>query len=181
MTNKEFFMNTWENDSKVTAKAFRSLPDDMQKLHFTHQPKFRSSWQLVNHIGPHGQEIAQAATTGRADLVNEGMFDIHAPHIYKTTEEAALAVENGAAKLSEALTACDDEAWENKNVDVYWGPNKIFSSPLGKFCWTMLFDTIHHRGELASYYRVIGAIQPNLMGPTAEEEEAMMKQASGQQ
>jgi uncharacterized damage-inducible protein DinB len=43
-----------------------------------------------------------------------------------------------------------------------------------QFCYIMLFDTIHHRGQLSSYYRPIDATQPNLMGPTAEDEEARM-------
>lgn len=41
-------------------------------------------------------------------------------------------------------------------------------------CWMLLFDTIHHRGQITSYYRAIGSAQPSLMGFTLEEEEAMI-------
>ncbi len=52
--------------------------------------------------------------------------------------------------------------------------NKDFLSLLMQICRMMLFDTIHHCGQLTSYFRPIGSTQPELMGPTAEVEEAMM-------
>ena len=68
---------------------------------------------------------------------------------------------------------------------LYWAYNipfvnkpKIFEMPLFQICWTLLFDTIHHRGQLSSYYRVIGVAQPELYGPTYEVEEAMMAKAN---
>jgi uncharacterized damage-inducible protein DinB len=178
MTNKEFFVQSWKRDSKITAKAFGSLPTDLDKLNMKHHPKFRSPWELVNHIGPHGREVAQAFKDGRADLVNEGNFPLTSPTIYKNLAEAANDVEASAAQIEALATACDENTWMTKNVDVYWNGNKIFSATLMQFAWTLLHDTIHHRGQLTSYYRIIGATQPSLMGPTREEEDAMMAAAS---
>jgi len=178
MTNKEFFINSWQKESAVTVKGIRALPNDMTKLNHKHHPKFRSPWELINHIGPHGKELVQSVTEGRMDLVNEGQFDITAPHIYKNTEQAAKAVEESSVHLAEALKKCDDAIWESKVIPVYWGERKIFEMPLMNLCWTMLFDSIHHRGQLSSYYRVVGITQPNLYGPTAEEEDAMMARAN---
>jgi uncharacterized damage-inducible protein DinB len=62
----------------------------------------------------------------------------------------------------------------NKVVPVYWGPMKLMEMPLMQACWMMHNDTIHHRGQLSSYYRILGVKQPGFYGPTAEEEEAMM-------
>src|SRR5437016_14440279 len=99
MTNREFFIKTWEQDAAKTAKAIRALPNDMTKLNQQHHSNFRSPWQLINHIGPHAKEVAQAVSQGRMDLVNEGWFDMTAPHIYKSTEQAAKEVEAGTAML----------------------------------------------------------------------------------
>jgi uncharacterized damage-inducible protein DinB len=178
MTNKDFFVQMWQRDSKATAKAFRSLPENTDKLLTKHHPKFRSPWELVNHIGPHGREIIQSFKEGRADLVNEGNFPLNSPTIYKSLEEAAKDIEGSSIQIAELAAACDDNTWMTKNVDVYWNGNKIFSSTLMQFAWTLLHDTIHHRGQLTSYYRTIGASQPNLMGPTREEEDAMMAAAA---
>lgn len=173
MTNKEFFNNSWQRDSAVTAKAFRSLPDDSSKLNFTHHKNFRSPWEILNHIGPHAKELCQAITEGKLDLTNEGKFDLTGPNIYKNCEAAALDVETSSAKVADAVASCDDDTWMTKIIPVYWSSNKIFEMPLFQLCWTLFFDTIHHRGQLSSYYRVIGSSQPELYGPTLEVEEAM--------
>ena len=178
MTNKDFFYNSWQRDHVSTAKAFRSLPDEKDKLNHHHHPKFRSPWELVNHIGPHAREMAQALTEGRADLVNEGKFDLNGPNIYKSLEAAAKDVEETSAKLADIIKNYNENDWETKQIPVYWGPMKIMDSTPMQFCWMMLFDTIHHRGQLTSYYRPIGSVQPSLMGPTWEEEEAMMSKSN---
>jgi uncharacterized damage-inducible protein DinB len=178
MTNKEFFINSWQRDYAVTAKAFRSLPDDMKKLNLTHHPKFRSPWEIVNHIGPHAKELAQAFSEGKIDLVNEGKFDLNGPTIYKNPEEAAADVEKNSQKLLELAAKTDDNTWMTKQIPVYWGTMKIMEMPLMQVCWMIYYDIIHHRGQLTSYYRMLGITQPSLMGPTFEEEEAMMAKAN---
>ena len=178
MTNKEFFIDSWQRESAITAKAFRSLPNDLSKLNKQHHPKFRSPWEIVNHVGPHAKELSQAVSEGRIDLVNEGKFDLKGPNIYKSPEDAAKSLEENSAKLIELVKKCDENTWMTKQIPAYWGPRKIFELPLMQMCWTMQNDLIHHRGQLSSYYRVIGSTQPDLYGPTAEMEEAMMAKSN---
>ena len=178
MTNQDFFIASWQRDSGITAKAFRSLPTDSAKLNKHHHENFRSPWEIVNHIGPHAKELCQALTEGRMDLVNEGKFPLDSPTIYKSTEAAAKDVETYTTKLVELVKNYNENDWNSKVIPVYWGTMKIFEMPVMQLCWTMLFDCVHHRGQLTSYYRVVGATQPNLMGPTLEEEMAMMAKAN---
>jgi hypothetical protein len=65
MTNKEFFIKSWERESAVTAKGIRSLPDVRTKLNIRHYPKFRSPWEIVNHIGAQAKVLCQAFTEGK--------------------------------------------------------------------------------------------------------------------
>jgi uncharacterized damage-inducible protein DinB len=178
MTNKEFFINTWQKEAGITAKSFRALPNDTSKINKKHHPKFRSPWEIVNHIGPHAKELTQGVVEGKMDLVNEGQFDINGPNIYKDPETAAQDVETYTARLIDSLKKIDDNTWMTKQVPAYWGPNKIMEMPLMQMCWIMLLDTVHHRGQLSSYFRVIGATQPDIYGPTAEMEEAMMAKSN---
>ena len=174
MTNKEFFINNWIEESKVTARAFRSFPTEPSKLNYKHHPKSRSPWEILNHIGPHGKEIYQGITTDRVDLINEGQFDLKGPNIYKDPEAAAKDVEDYSQKVVDSLRKLDDDTWANKKLPVYWGPVKIMEMPLMNFAWMMYNDMIHHRGQLSTYYRPLGIQHPSLHGPTAEEEDAMM-------
>jgi len=34
--------------------------------------------------------------------------------------------------------------------------------------WMMLSDSIHHRGQVSIYLRMLGAVVPPIYGPTAE-------------
>lgn len=179
MTNKEFFIASWKRDCAITVKAIRALPSDIQRLNQQHHPKFRSPWQLINHIAPHARELAQGFSEGRMDLVNEGLFPLDGPTIYPSVEAAANDLESASARLLELVAACSEEDWNNNNIPVYWGAMKIMDQPMMKNCWMMLWDSIHHRGQLSSYYRLLSVSQPELMGPTTEVEEAMMSSASG--
>ncbi|MCD6010673.1 MAG: hypothetical protein K0Q79_535 [Flavipsychrobacter sp.] len=178
MTNKEFFIKSWKNWATSLSKAILALPNDPQKLAFTHHPSFRSPWELVNHIAPHAIEVAQGATAGKVDLVNEGKFDINGPNTYKSTAEAAKAVEDNTAKLISVLEKLDDNTWATQMTPIFWGPMQIMEMPLCEIGWMMHNDMIYHTGQLTSYYRVIGAEQPSVAGPTYEQEVAMMAQAN---
>ena len=46
------------------------------------------------------------------------------------------------------------EAWRTSAYDMAWG---------------FLFDTIHHRGQLSTYLRPMGAKVPQIYGPSADE------------
>ena len=178
MTNRDFFIASWKRDSAITAKAIRSLPQNMLKLNMQHHPKFRSPWQLVNHIAPHAKELVQGLSSDRIDLVNEGLFPMDGPNIYKSLEDAAVDLETHSAKLIDLVNSCSDADWETKKVPVYWGEMKIMENSVMQHCWMMLWDTLHHRGQLSSYYRLLGVSQPELMGPTTEVEEAMFSKAN---
>jgi uncharacterized damage-inducible protein DinB len=110
--------------------------------------------------------------------VNEGKFDMNGPNIYKSLEAAAKDVEENSKKMLELVKNVSEKDWMDKKIAVYWGPMKMMETPLMQFAWMMLFDTVHHRGQLTSYYRPIGSTQPSLMGPTWEEEEAMMAKSN---
>src|SRR4051794_801937 len=111
MTNKEFFITNWQRESGVTSKAFRSLPNDIAKLNTKHHPKFRSPWEIVNHVAPHARELHQAVTEGKIDLVNEGQFDLKGPNIFKDVETATKSSEEYTAKFIDSLKDIDENTW----------------------------------------------------------------------
>ena len=60
MTNKEFFINCWEDESKTTIKALLALPSDMEKLDYQPNQKARKAIQIIEHILPHAEQLAEA-------------------------------------------------------------------------------------------------------------------------
>ncbi len=40
--------------------------------------------------------------------------------------------------------------------------------PIGEFLWFILFDAIHHRGQLSTYIRPMGGQVPAIYGPSGD-------------
>ena len=49
------------------------------------------------------------------------------------------------------------------------GPGQIGEQEISDFCWFMLHDQIHHRGQLSVYLRMAGGKVPAIYGPSADE------------
>ncbi len=169
MTNKEFFQQCWKSELTPTITALKALPS-ADKLGYKPAPKNRSAKELVDHFVSHVEDLIEAVETGI--LNHRVMAD------YPTTENAIAAFETGSDRLLTLLNDVDETTWNEKNIPMMVMGNKFGEGSLSKTCWMFLFDLVHHRGQLSTYYRPMGAAQPSIYGPTAEMVEAMMANMS---
>ena len=44
-----------------------------------------------------------------------------------------------------------------------------WKAPLGEMMWGLLFDAIHHRGQLSTYIRPMGGKVPSIYGPSGDD------------
>ena len=160
MTNKEFFMQCWEREAKSTCKAILALPSDMTKLSYQPNQMARTAMQIMGHILPHAKQLAEAT---ESFILSEN------DEMYTSTAEAASTYEKNSADLINKLKNIDDMTWDTHVVPLMMFGNKIYEGPMGSMFWTLLFDTIHHRGQLSTYYRAMGVRNPSIYGPTAED------------
>jgi uncharacterized damage-inducible protein DinB len=167
MTNKEFFIQTWQAEMKTTLNAIKSLPADKTKWAYRCHEKTRSTADIIGHILPHAEVLSNSTQTGIADERTK-------PRQFTSTEDAVAYFEKWATSTAENLEAMDDTAWDEKIIDFQVDGNSLYKLPMGKYCWMLLFDIIHHRGQLSTYYRLMGVRNPNIYGPTAEDIEEMM-------
>ena len=167
MTNKEFFQLCWRSEVKPTLTALQALPA-ADKLSYKPAEKNRTAKQLVDHFVSHVEDLIEGVETG---VINHRLMAD-----YPTTENAIDVFVNQTDKLIAAIDNVDEKTWDEKIVPMLIFGNKAFELPLGQMCWAFLFDVIHHRGQLSTYYRPMGATQPNIYGPTAEMVEAQMAQ-----
>ncbi len=165
MTNKEFFIQTWQAEMKRTAGAVRALPADMTKLNYKCDEKARSAADIIGHILPHAEALTNAV---------DSFIAIEQPgKQYNSIEEAALYFEKYASLLVDKLNATDDKIWNEQIVEFHLNGNNLFAYPMSNMFWMFMFDIIHHRGQLSTYYRHMGVRNPQIYGPTAEDMEAM--------
>ena len=85
-----------------------------------------------------------------------------------TLDESVAAYERNAGELERRLAALDDAAWEKKARFLVDG-NVAWEAALGDMLWGFLFDAIHHRGQLSSYLRPMGAKVPSIYGPSGDD------------
>ena len=76
--------------------------------------------------------------------------------------------ERWSKQLIDVVSKVDDEGWDRKAQGIYQG-KVVMEQPLGIFLWFILFDAIHHRGQLAAYLRPMGGKVPSIYGPSADE------------
>ena len=164
MTNKEFFLQIWQDEAKTTANALRALPST--GLDYKPDSKSRSAQAIAEHIIPHTDDVVQILDTGVCNHISFAKIeDMH---------KAADAMEKGVSAIESALNKVDDKTWNEKVVPFFVNGNKIYEQPMYSMCWGILFDIIHHRGQLSTYYRPMGVRNPAIYGPTAEMMEEMM-------
>ena len=85
-----------------------------------------------------------------------------------TVPESVAAYERNAEDLEKRIATLDDTSWDRKARLLADG-HVAWETSLGDMLFGFLFDAIHHRGQLSSYLRPMGAKVPSIYGPSADD------------
>ena len=165
MINKEFLIDQWTKEIKATATSFRTVPD--AKANYKPSEKTRSASELVSHM--------LGEINDMNSIIDNGSID-HVPAVITTMEEAAKTYEAKATEFLDKLTKVDENTWTTKIIPMIYQGNKVYEAPMAAMVWVNFKDMIHHRGQLSTYFRPMGAKNPSIYGPTAEMMEEMAAQ-----
>lgn len=168
MTNKEFFISQWRNEVPGTLNAIKALPQDINVLNYKPNAKARSAMQLMQHMLAHPECLSRSFSTGT-------MIEIDAH--FSSLEDMAAYFNEQSAILVEKVSAIDELQWMTREVSFMHNGHTVFILPMYKMFWKFLYDIIHHRGQLTTYYRSMGVRNPAIYGPAAEDIEEMMAAA----
>jgi uncharacterized damage-inducible protein DinB len=69
--------------------------------------------------------------------------------------------------IDDKVAKLDDPGWKRKG-QFAMGGKVVNEQPMGEFLWFILFDAIHHRGQLSTYIRPMGGKVPPIYGPSAD-------------
>jgi uncharacterized damage-inducible protein DinB len=75
--------------------------------------------------------------------------------------------EQWSNELTDVAARMDDVSW-NRTAQFYYQGRLVSEQPVGQFLWFILFDAIHHRGQLSTYLRPMGANVPSIYGPSGD-------------
>ncbi|MEP6948515.1 MAG: hypothetical protein ABI863_04550, partial [Ginsengibacter sp.] len=63
MTNKEFFIQNWQNEMKSTLSAINGLPSDVNKWTYKCDEKARCASAILGHMLPHAEAMCNLTET----------------------------------------------------------------------------------------------------------------------
>lgn len=157
MTNREFFIKRWEEEYPTFLKVFRALPKD--KPDYRPHPRSRSAAQLVWLLA-----LEEQACSG---LIDAGKVEWRETLPPRSLEEVITAYEKAHSELAPRLKKLDDNTWERRTVQLVSG-EASYELTLGEMLWAVMFDAIHHRGQLSLYVRLTGGKVPAIYGSSAD-------------
>lgn len=76
--------------------------------------------------------------------------------------------EKNCEKLEKKLATVSDKTWDGKAQ--YLADGKVvWEATVGDMLWGFHLDGIHHRGQLSTYLRPMGAKVPSIYGPSGDD------------
>jgi uncharacterized damage-inducible protein DinB len=155
MTNKNFFLETIKEETPKFRVAIEALSED-KYVHKVHE-KSREAGNLAAQLALQWKAISGILTTGTP------AFD---PHEMENQTKADMLekFDQGMMDLQKDVEIISDEDWENGEAKM----GDTWIDKKGHMAWGFLFDAIHHRGQLSTYLRAMGAIVPSIYGPSAD-------------
>ena len=158
MNDREFFIQRWKIEQPLFVKVLKALPENRldYKPHERSRPAGRIAWGLTEEL----RALTQIVEKGEATWENR-------PEPGSAAEIVA-AFEMNSRRLSELLDRMDGAKWESPGKFLAGG-QVVFAGPIRDHCYWILFDGIHHRGQLTVYLRLNEVAVPAIYGPSADD------------
>jgi uncharacterized damage-inducible protein DinB len=152
MHERALFTKFWTNESATTRKVISRIPEGSD---YKPDPSSRTAHQIAWQIVCEERMIIESFETG---------VGVWAPPPMPTTIK-------GVLDAYETLSDSMPERWANVPDERWSGTVEFFGKqrPALPMAWGFLFDIVHHRGQLTTYLRPMGAKVPQIYGPSFDE------------
>ncbi len=159
------YLMEFDRECATTRKVLSRVPGD--KLAWKPHAKSYSLGQLANHIAGLPHWIAGSLLPGEFDMAKAGSDG--APKQPASAEAVLETFDASVAAAKAAMAQLDDAramgAWTLRN-----GDKVIMEMPRIALVRTILLNhSIHHRGQLSVYLRLLDVAVPAIYGPSADE------------
>jgi uncharacterized damage-inducible protein DinB len=158
MTLGEYFVQRWEAEQRAFRAVLAAVPGD--KLDYRPHERSTSAGDLSRQLAVEQHDLAQLIDTQQTEYV---------PQPHGTIEDILAAWDKATGEMRDRLKSLDDAKLE-KPAKFLAGGQVVWEESLGGMLWGFLFDMVHHRGQLSSYLRPMGAKVPAIYGPSADDQ-----------
>lgn len=152
MDEQGLFTKFWTHEAKTTAKVIGRIPEGST---YRPDPKSRTAKEIAWQIYCEERMIIDALETGRVEW--------KPPEAPATMRDVLRAYEQQSGSIIERWKALPAERW-NGTLE-FFGTQR----PASPMAWSFLFDIVHHRGQISTYLRPMGATVPQIYGPSGDE------------
>jgi hypothetical protein len=157
-TMRQYFSECFEAEKPKFIRVLKAVPNE--KASYRPHPTCTCAGDLAWLIASEWGDACELIDRSKVEYVLRP-----AP---ASVGESVATFEKNASEIERRLARLDDAAWDRKAQFLMDG-NVAWESSLGDMLFGFLFDAIHHRGQLSSYLRPMGAKVPSIYGPSADD------------
>lgn len=158
MDHKEFFVKQWEREAPATRKVISRIPQD--RGDYRADPKARSAREIAWLIVHEEAVLVDGLEKGAIEWV-----EIPAP---AQVSEIVARYDREHDANTERLHNLAAARFE-ESIPFLWNGQEAARGIGYDIAWGFLLDQIHHRGQLSTYLRPMGAKVPPIYGRSADE------------
>jgi hypothetical protein len=154
---REYYVQCLDAEVPVFMRVLKAVPPDQSE--YKPHPRCTSAGDLV--------WLLAAELHDACELIDHGEVN-YVPRPGPGIAESVAAYEKNAATLKALLAKVDDGKWESP-ARLKMDGKVLWETTLGDMLFGFLFDAVHHRGQLSSYLRPMGAKVPSIYGPSGDD------------
>jgi len=154
---REYYMQCLKTEVPTFIKVLKAVPAD--QAGYKPHPRSTSAGDLVWLLAVELRDACELLESGEVNYA-----ETPAPGV----SEAVAAYEKNAANLQAQVAKADDARWDSP-ARLKMDGKVVWETTVGDMLFGFLFDAIHHRGQLSSYLRPMGAKVPSIYGPSADD------------
>lgn len=156
-TVREYYLQCLDAEKPAFLKVMKAVPPD--KADYRPDPRSTSARDLVWLLAFELEDACELIDHGEISFVERPSPGV---------DESIAAYEKNFAALQARLGSLDDARWESPAKLIMDGKT-MWEATLGDMLFGFLFDAVHHRGQLSSYLRPMGAKVPSIYGPSGDD------------
>jgi uncharacterized damage-inducible protein DinB len=158
LDQRSLFLSFWEKEAEATRKVIARIPQEAS--HYRPEPRSRNAREIAWLIVLEERLLIEGLESGTIDWQ-----DIPTP---ESVREILDTYDGQHDEITERLRKLDENAWSIEIPFLAQG-QEIMRATGYHYAWEFLFDQVHHRGQLSTYLRPMGATVPSIYGPSADE------------
>jgi uncharacterized damage-inducible protein DinB len=156
MTLREYYLERLRAERPAFLAVLKAIPPD--RAAYKPHDRSPSAEQLVWTLTGELKACIDAATNNQAEWQARPGIGL---------AEMIAKYEQWSSQLADVVAAMDEDAW-NRTAKFLYNGKVVSEQVVGQFLWFILFDAIHHRGQLSAYLRPMGSAVPAIYGPSAD-------------